>query len=96
MLLVKLFRQQVQIMCKTSGLCIWHLARQFDMQPENLCTHWPTCRPFNTHGVTVRLTVSAVISQSHGGGPFLVVLLSVNTIDVPSHTTGGFNRFSEC
>ena len=52
-------------------------------------------RPLNSHGATMRLTVSAVISRSHGGGLVSHGLLSLSTSDLPINTTGGFNRFSE-
>ena len=47
------------------------------------------CRPLNSHGATVGLTVSAVISRSHGGGLISHGLLSVGTTDLPINTTGG-------
>ena len=40
-------------------------------------------RPLNSHGATGRLTVSAVISRSHGGGLISHDLLSVSTTDLP-------------
>ena len=43
----------------------------------------------STHSATVRLTVSAVISQSHGGGLISLSLLSVSRTDLPIHTAGG-------
>ena len=46
-------------------------------------------RPLNSHGATVRLTVSAVISRSHGGDLISHDLLSVSTKDLPINTTGG-------
>ena len=52
-------------------------------------------RPLNSHGATVRLTVSAVISRSHGGGLISHSLLSMSMTDLPINTAGGFNRFSE-
>ena len=48
-------------------------------QPLKLLMH----RPLNSHGATVRLTVSAVISRSHGGGLISHGLLSVSTKDLP-------------
>ena len=53
-------------------------------------------RPLNSHGVSVRLMDSAVISWSHGGGLIAHGLLSVNMTDLAINTTGGFNRFLEC
>ena len=41
------------------------------------------CRPLNSHGATVRLTVSAVISRSHGGGLISHGLLSMSMTDLP-------------
>ena len=55
---------------------------------------WGSGRPLNSHGATVKLTVSAVISRSHGGGLISHGLLSVSTTDLPVNTTAGFNRFS--
>ena len=60
-------------------------------QPSN---GWHS-RSLNSHGATVRLTVSAVISQSHGVGLISHGLLSVSTTDLPINMTGSFNRSSE-
>ena len=53
----------------------------------NLICDWTIrvtfCRPLNSHGATVRLTVSAVISRSHGGGLISHDLLSVSTKELP-------------
>jgi len=57
---------------------------------------WDICRPLNSHGATMRLTVLGVISQFHGGGLTSHSLLSVSTTDLPVNTTGGFSRFLEC
>ena len=46
-------------------------------------------RPLNSHSATMRLTVSAVISQSHDGHLISHGLLSVSTTNLPINTTGG-------
>ena len=46
-------------------------------------------RPLNSHDATVRLTVSAVISWSHGRGLISHGLLSVSTTDLPINLAGG-------
>ena len=48
----------------------------------DVLTH-PSHRPLNFHGATVRLTVSAVISRSHGRGLISHGLLSMSTKDLP-------------
>ena len=48
-------------------------------------------RPLNSRSATVRLTVSALISRSHGGGLISHGLLSSIATDLPNHTTGGIN-----
>ena len=45
--------------------------------------HVDYIRPLNSQGATVRLTVSAVISRSHGGGLISPGLLSVSTKNLP-------------
>ena len=59
-----------------TNVCVWNV---------------DTCRLLNSHGVTVRLTVSAVNSQSHSGGLVSHGLLSMSTADLPCHMAGGFN-----
>ena len=41
-------------------------------------------RPLNSHGITARLRVLGVISQSHSGSLVSHGLLSVSTTDLPS------------
>ena len=42
-------------------------------------------RPLNSHSAIVRLTISAVILWSHGGGLISYGLLSVSTTNLPSN-----------
>ena len=52
-------------------------------------------RPLNSHGATMRLTISTLYSQSHGRGLISPGLLSLTLTDLLSHMTGGFNPFWE-
>ena len=49
--------------------------------------HTKRHRPLNSHGATVRLTISALISQSHGGGLISHGLLSLTISDLLSQLT---------
>ena len=84
--------QSVNVTMYTYTSCLYDCTTKL----PTLMKVWQIYLHMQTSQLSQWLTVSAVISQSHGGGLISHDLLSVSMADLSIHTTRGFNGCWEC